>query len=92
MGTRVGRGVHGEEEEKGGRARREASWPVMKIFPVLHAARDTFFLAPIAGSTTEGTALGSYERYCAYGVTFHLFYVEKAFFHIFTRFAARSSA
>ena len=32
MGTRVGREVHGEEEEEGGRARREGSWRVMKIF------------------------------------------------------------
>ena len=32
MGTRVGREVHGEEEEKGGRARHEGSWRVMKNF------------------------------------------------------------
>ena len=32
MGTRVGREVHGEEEEKGGRARREGLWRVRKIF------------------------------------------------------------
>ena len=48
MGTRVGREVHGEEEEKGGWARREGSWRVMKNFRVLRAARDAFFLAPIA--------------------------------------------
>ena len=48
MGTRVGREVHGEEEEKGGRARREGSWRVMKNFRVLRAARDAFFYAPIA--------------------------------------------
>ena len=48
MGTRVGREVHGEEEEKGGRARREESWRVMKSFRLLRAARDAFFFAPIA--------------------------------------------
>ena len=48
MGTRVGREVHGEEEEKGGRARRQGSWGVMKNFRVLRAARDAFFFAPIA--------------------------------------------
>ena len=42
MGTRVGREVHGEEEEKGSRARREGSWRVMKIFRVLRTARDAF--------------------------------------------------
>ena len=48
MGTRVGREVHGEEEEKGGRARHEGSWRVMKNFRVLRAVRDAFFFAPIA--------------------------------------------
>ena len=62
MGTRVGREVHGEEEEKGGRARRQGSWRVMKICRVLRAARDAFFFAPIASSMTGGTVLGSYER------------------------------
>ena len=39
MGTWVGREVHGEEEEeKGGRARREGSWRLMKKFRVLCAA------------------------------------------------------
>ena len=32
MGTRVGREVHGEEEEKGSRVRREGSWGVLKNF------------------------------------------------------------
>ena len=68
MGTRVGREVHGEEEEKGGRARREGSWRVMKKFRVLRAARDAFFFAPIASQTTARSALGSYKRYGAYGV------------------------
>ena len=48
MGTRVGREVRGEEEEKGGRARREGSWRVMKNFPALRAAGDAVFFAPIA--------------------------------------------
>ena len=48
MGTRVGREVHGEDEEKGDRAQREGSWRVMKNFGVLRAARDAFFFAPIA--------------------------------------------
>ena len=47
MGTRVGREVHGGEEE-GDRARRQASWRVMKNFGVLRAARDAFFFVPIA--------------------------------------------
>ena len=70
MGTRVGREVHGEEEEKGGRARREGSWRVTKNFGVLRAARDAFFFAPMASYTTGGTGLGSYERYGAYGVNY----------------------
>ena len=48
MGTRVEREVHGEEEEKGDRARREGTWRVMKNSGVLRAARDAFFFAPIA--------------------------------------------
>ena len=70
MGTRMGREVHGEEEEKGGRARHEGSWRVMKNFRVLRAARDAFFFAPIASLTTARTALGSYGRYGAYGVNY----------------------
>ena len=70
MGARVGTEVHGEEEEKGGRARHEGSWRVMKNFRVLRAARDAFFFAPIASETTARTALGSYERYGAYGVNY----------------------
>ena len=89
MGTRVGREVHGQEEEKGGRARREGSWRVMKNFRVLRAARDAFFFAPIASYTTGGTALGSYERYVAYGVNYSPISRRKMFCRVFTRFTAR---
>ena len=71
--------MHGEEEVKGGRARREGSWRVMKNFRVLRAARDAFFFAPIASQTTAGTALGSYERYGAYGVNYSPISHQKAF-------------
>ena len=89
MGTRVGREVHGEEEEKGGRARREWLWRVIKNFRLLRAARDAFFFAPIAIWTTRGTVLRSYERYGAYGVNYSPISRRKILRRVFTRLAAR---
>ena len=48
MGTSVGREVLGEEKEKGNSVGREGSWRPTNIFQVLCAARDMFFLAPMA--------------------------------------------
>ena len=64
----------------------------MKNFRVLCAARDAFFFAPITSLTTAGTALGSYERYSAYGVDYSPISREKHFRRVFRRFAARSLA
>ena len=48
------------------RARGELS----KVVQFLCAARDAFLFAPMASSTTRGTALCSYEHYGACGVNY----------------------
>ena len=83
MATRVGREVHGEEEEKGGRA--VASYE--KILSFMRCSRRVYLCA--YSELDDSKALGSYERYDAYGVNYSPISRRKTFRRLFTRFAAR---
>ena len=66
MGTRVGREVHGEEQEKVGRAQPEGSWQVMRNFEFYALLVTRFSLR--LWLVTRGGRYASTSVKAAYGV------------------------